>query len=228
MGHLQRRLAHRLVLPPLPRPSEWGGPASGGGRLLRGHRLAVTAVALTADERTVYSTGKEGGIWEYDVETGARQRFAQPAAGGMGQDEPTGTPADWVQRGPRQSSRASLLAAAASSDGRYLAVGGGDKKVHVWDARSRQYIKVRLAGGVGMGAGGGTPAAAQRRYAGSCRPAGAAHRGPRRAASSAAAPCPPTGVPGAQGRGHLPGLPRRHARAVQRQPGPGDQAVEPG
>lgn len=36
-----------------------------------------------------------------------------------------------------------LLAAAVSSDGRYLAVGGGDRKVHVWDARSRQYIQVQ-------------------------------------------------------------------------------------
>ena len=35
-----------------------------------------------------------------------------------------------------------LLSAAVSSDGHYLAVGGGDRKVHVWDARSRQYIQV--------------------------------------------------------------------------------------
>ena len=29
----------------------------------------------------------------------------------------------------------------ASSGSRYLAVGGGDRKVHMWDVRSRQYIQ---------------------------------------------------------------------------------------
>lgn len=138
-GHLQRRLAHRIVLPPLPRVGDWGGPSAGGGRVLRGHRLAVTAVALTPDDRTVFSVSKDGAILQYDVETGARQKFAAAAAAGA---EQTGTVADWVKRGPRQSGHASLLAAAVSSDGRYLAVGGGDKKVHIWDARSRQYVRV--------------------------------------------------------------------------------------
>ncbi|KAI7841799.1 hypothetical protein COHA_004523 [Chlorella ohadii] len=142
MGHLQRRLAHRLRLPPLPRVADYAGPAAAGGRLLRGHRLSVTAVALTTDERTAFSVGKEGSIMQWDVETGKRLKFAAPAAaaaGGSGQDAEGG--ADWVKRGPRQGGRNSLLAAAVSSDGRYLAVGGGDKKVHIWDARSRQYVR---------------------------------------------------------------------------------------
>ncbi|EFN55906.1 hypothetical protein CHLNCDRAFT_22742 [Chlorella variabilis] len=141
MGHLQRRLAHRLALPPLPRVADYGGAAACGGRLLRGHRLSVTAVALTADERTVFSVSKDGAILEHDVESGARQRFVASSAAGLGRVEQTGTEADWVKRGPRQSGAASLLAAAVSGDGRYLAVGGGDRKVHVWDARSRQYVR---------------------------------------------------------------------------------------
>ena len=40
--------------------------------------------------------------------------------------------------------KGSLLAVAVSDDGRMLAVGGGDRVVHVWDARSRQYIQVQL------------------------------------------------------------------------------------
>ena len=50
---------------------------------------------------------------------------------------------DWVKRGPRQAGHRALLAAAVSDDGRYLAVGGGDWHVHVWDARSNEYIQVR-------------------------------------------------------------------------------------
>ena len=53
----------------------------------------------------------------------------------------TGSP-EWVKKGPRKASRNSLLAAAVSEDGRYLAVGGGDKRVHVWDIRSHEYIQV--------------------------------------------------------------------------------------
>ena len=75
-----------------------------------------------------------------------RDRFDPGRAAGAPQAEPLTTGADWVRQGPRQSSRGSLLAAAVSSDGRYLAVGGGDKKVYVWDARIRQLVKVRCCG----------------------------------------------------------------------------------
>ena len=51
---------------------------------------------------------------------------------------------EWVKKGPRQAAYRALLAAAVSDDGHYLAVGGGDWRVHVWDARSNEYIQVRL------------------------------------------------------------------------------------
>jgi ribosomal RNA-processing protein 9 len=125
--------------------ADYAGVAASGGRLLRGHRLPVTAVALSADEQTVYSVSKDGAILQHDVETGQRQRFTAASSAGLGKVEETGTVADWVKRGPRLSGTASLLAAALSSDGRYLAVGGGDRKVHIWDARSRQYVRVSVA-----------------------------------------------------------------------------------
>jgi ribosomal RNA-processing protein 9 len=70
MGHLQRKLAHRLELPDLPRVSDFDARSS--GRFFRGHRLAVTGVALTADDATVYSVSKDGTILQTDVETGKR------------------------------------------------------------------------------------------------------------------------------------------------------------
>jgi hypothetical protein len=51
-----------------------------------------------------------------------------------------GTTADWVKRGPRQNPTSSLLAAALSTDGKYLVVGGGDKAVHVFDAGSGAHV----------------------------------------------------------------------------------------
>jgi hypothetical protein len=69
LGHYKRKIAHRLQLPPLPKASEY---AAAGARLLKGHKLPVTATALTADDRLVYSVSKGGTILRHDVETGAR------------------------------------------------------------------------------------------------------------------------------------------------------------
>lgn len=56
-----------------------------------------------------------------------------------------GGQAEWVAKSAtRGGGPASLLAATVSSDGRYLAVGGGDRKVHIWDARSQQYVQVHV------------------------------------------------------------------------------------
>jgi WD40 repeat protein len=42
----------------------------------------------------------------------------------------------------RHGSTMALYSVAISSDGRYLAAGGGDKLVHVWDLRNCSYLKV--------------------------------------------------------------------------------------
>lgn len=141
MGHLRRTIAHRVTLPPLPLSSEYDLSAT-GARLLRGHRLPVTATALTTDDRTIFSVSKDGSIFQFDVETGKRRRFGTAgAAGGAGTKEPLTGNADWIRPKSRQNSSAALLAAAVSSDGRYFAAGGGDKKVHIWDARSGDRIR---------------------------------------------------------------------------------------
>ena len=73
-----------------------------------------------------------------------RTKLVFPEMAGMGSVKAGGT-AEWVGKAARRAGGArSLLAAAVSSDGNYLAVGGGDRKVHVWDVRSRQYVQVRV------------------------------------------------------------------------------------
>lgn len=141
MGHLRRTLAHRVTVAPLPLVSEYDLSAT-GARLLRGHRLPVTATALTTDDRTIFSVSKDGSIFQFDVETGKRRRFGiAGAAGGAGTKEPLTGNADWIRPAARRNSSAAMLAAAVSSDGRYFAAGGGDKKVHIWDARSGERIR---------------------------------------------------------------------------------------
>lgn len=51
---------------------------------------------------------------------------------------------EWVKRAARAAGKAALLAAAVSDDGHLLAVGGGDRFVHVFDARSHELLKVSM------------------------------------------------------------------------------------
>ena len=64
----------------------------------------------------------------------------RPGAAGHG---PQQRGADWVYTPPQRGSAAALYAVCASHDGRYLAAGGGDKKVHIWDLRTGEHIQVR-------------------------------------------------------------------------------------
>lgn len=75
-------------------------------------------------------------IWSFRV------RFDIERADQNTTDTADGGAPDWVKKGPRKAGQNSLLAAAVSDDGHYLAVGGGDKRVHVWDIRSHEYIQV--------------------------------------------------------------------------------------
>ncbi|GIL62272.1 hypothetical protein Vafri_16561 [Volvox africanus] len=144
-GRLQRHLADRVrVL--APRDKGYSEPCCS-----RGHRLAATAVALTGDDSTAFTVSKDGGICRWDVETMKRTQLYRPGdgphAGGGGASGPPSTSdgggggADWVARKARSVSRAALGAVAVSSDGRYLAVGGGDHKVHVFEANSGTYLQ---------------------------------------------------------------------------------------
>lgn len=66
--------------------------------------------------------------------------FLGRAAEGGGSE---GKGPDWAIKQQRRQSGAfrSMLAVAVSSDGRYLAAGGGSRAVHIWDVRTSQCIK---------------------------------------------------------------------------------------
>lgn len=90
-------------------------PSAGEHRFLRGHKLPVTAVALSGDDSLCFSASKDGQVFQWDVESGAKSRIA-----------PTDT-----KHGPP------VHALAASHDGKYLAMGGKDCLVHIYDIRQR-------------------------------------------------------------------------------------------
>ena len=101
----------------------------------RGHKRAVTGVALTEDDRTAYSVSKDGSIFMWDIETEKRTRFPRtpdvvvdPLQGGGGPQAP-----------PKCGSHV-MLCCAVSGDRNLFATGGADKRVHVWDTRTMTHV----------------------------------------------------------------------------------------
>ncbi|KAI3876414.1 hypothetical protein MKX03_024283 [Papaver bracteatum] len=87
-------------------------------RLLARHNQSVTAIALADDDLTGFSASKDGSIFQWDVESGNTGEYMWP-----------------------NKESTDVLSIAVSSDGRYLAAGGLDSHVHLWDTRTRQHIQ---------------------------------------------------------------------------------------
>jgi ribosomal RNA-processing protein 9 len=72
----------------------------------------------------------------WDVETGQVQKYLWPS-----EDVLISHYAKAIGK-PSEKRSKHVLALAVSSDGRYLASGGLDRHVHLWDVRSREHIQV--------------------------------------------------------------------------------------
>ncbi|CAN6310072.1 unnamed protein product [Urochloa humidicola] len=122
-GRKRRELAER-VLPPEP---------SDGFKVIVKHRQPVTAVALSKDSDKGFSASKDGVILHWDVETGKSEKYLWPSENVL---------ISHHAKPPVSAKRSKhVLALAVSSDGRYLASGGLDRHIHLWDARSREHIQ---------------------------------------------------------------------------------------
>ena len=119
-GRRQRALAARLC-----------GVRASGYSLSRGHRESLTTVVVSDDGATAYSGSKDGTIIKWDVATGQRLHTL---------------PAFTRRSGKGRSHTAHVLALALTSDGRLLASGGADRRVHLWDCGAD-------AGAAGVGPG---------------------------------------------------------------------------
>ncbi|KAF9616578.1 hypothetical protein IFM89_030345 [Coptis chinensis] len=125
-GRVRRLIASRVQKPEI----------GDGFRLLVRHRQSVTAVALAEDDMKGFSASKDGTIIQWNVEKGKSEKYIWPTKevlSSHGAKNPQNPSTKWSKH---------ILALAASSDGRYLATGGLDRHVHLWDTRTRQHIQL--------------------------------------------------------------------------------------
>ncbi|KAF7842475.1 U3 snoRNP-associated protein-like EMB2271 [Senna tora] len=108
---------------------------SGEFQLLVKHRHSVTAVALSEDDKKGFSASKDGIIMHWDVDSGKSEKYQWPS------DEVLKSHGAKDPQGRAQKHSKHILALAVSSDGRYLATGGLDRHVHLWDTRTREHVQ---------------------------------------------------------------------------------------
>lgn len=123
-GRIRKAIASRVKL-----------DGDGGFENLVKHKQCVTAVALSEDDSKGFSASKDGSIVQWDVESGKCERYKWPIDSVLkshGLKDPQGS-------ATKQSRQ--ILTLAASSDGRYLATGGLDRHIHIWDTRTREHLQ---------------------------------------------------------------------------------------
>ncbi|KAJ6740989.1 U3 SMALL NUCLEOLAR RNA INTERACTING PROTEIN 2 [Salix purpurea] len=126
-GRLRRAIASRVQKP---------GSVDGFEVLVK-HRQSVTGVCLSDDDSKGFSASKDGMILHWDVDSGKAEKYQWPNEEIL-RSHGTKNPEGRVTKHSRN-----VLALAVSTDGRYLASGGLDRHVHLWDTRTREHIQSR-------------------------------------------------------------------------------------
>ena len=96
---------------------------------MRGHRFTVTTAVASEDTNFLYTAGKEGSIIKWDLRTGKKlsTAYKKKLIKGKQKENPDGhTDEIWTL--------------ALSSDGKYLASGGKDRVIGIWDVEKADEI----------------------------------------------------------------------------------------
>ncbi|TNN84402.1 U3 small nucleolar RNA-interacting protein 2 [Liparis tanakae] len=110
-GKLQRLIA-KDIMP----------PEASEIRVLRGHKLPITCLVISADDKCIYSGAKDCSIIKWDVESGKKLHTIPGGRKGT-EDRHIGHTAH-------------ILCMAISSDGKYLATGDVNKLIMIWEAET--------------------------------------------------------------------------------------------
>ncbi|XP_060081368.1 U3 small nucleolar RNA-interacting protein 2-like isoform X2 [Ylistrum balloti] len=107
-GRLQRQVADNYQVPTVDDIT-----------VLRGHQLSVTCVVISPDSRYLFTGSKDCSIIKWDIQR--RKKVAVISGGRKGTEQSHVGHTDHI------------LCLAISSDGKYLASGGRNKLIHIWN-----------------------------------------------------------------------------------------------
>ncbi|KAF0686379.1 Aste57867_21823 [Aphanomyces stellatus] len=109
-------------------------------KFLKGHKMPVTAVCASEDGRAIYSAAKDGSIlkWVVGPDGVTKTKLVIPAG-----DDDDEAEAGASKKGKKAvpDHKKTVLALALSSDGKYLASGGVDKLLRVWDGETNECLE---------------------------------------------------------------------------------------
>lgn len=114
-GKLQRLVAKELV-----------PPEASEIRMLRGHKLPVTCLVISPDDKNIFSAAKDCSIIKWDVESG--KKLHTVAGGRKGTED------------RHVGHTGHVLCMAISSDGKYLATGDMNKLIIIWEAATCKHL----------------------------------------------------------------------------------------
>ncbi|KAG8007743.1 U3 small nucleolar RNA-interacting protein 2 [Nibea albiflora] len=114
-GKLQRLIAKDLM-----------PPDASEIRVLRGHKLPITCLVITSDEKYIFSAAKDCSIIKWDVESGKKLHTIPGGRKGT-EDRHVGHTAH-------------VLCMSVSSDGKYLATGDMNKLIMIWEAETCKHL----------------------------------------------------------------------------------------
>ncbi|KAH7101193.1 WD40 repeat-like protein [Auriculariales sp. MPI-PUGE-AT-0066] len=109
--------------------------SSMSSRTMRGHKLAITAAVASEDGAVLFTSSKDGTIVKWDLQTGKEvKRFPKLRSDSKGKGKAR---AEHALDGHTDQ----VLALALSSDGKFLASGGRDRKLCIWDAQAATFVR---------------------------------------------------------------------------------------
>ncbi|XP_075966921.1 U3 small nucleolar RNA-interacting protein 2 isoform X1 [Anarhichas minor] len=114
-GKLQRFIAKDLI-----------PPDASEIRVLRGHKLPITCLVISSDDKYIYSAAKDCSIIKWDFESGKKLHTIPGGRKGT-EDRHVGHTAH-------------ILCMAISSDGKYLATGDMNKLIMIWEAETCKHL----------------------------------------------------------------------------------------
>lgn len=114
----------------------------------RGHRFSITSAVASDSGKFLFTSGKEGSIIKWDLTSGKKLNTiykVKPAD----LDSTKRNKGKGKAREEVKGHTDEVLALALSSDGKYLASAGRDRRLTVWDVEKDAWIKGFSPGGMG-------------------------------------------------------------------------------